>query len=95
MAYEIDYGPIAFADIESLRAYDRAQVLEAVEKFLRHEPARESKSRIKRMTQPFWCQFRLRVGEFRVYYVVDESAVRVGVVRILLKGSNPTPAEEP
>lgn len=52
-------------------------IKEALETHLRHEPARTSRSRIKRlrgMTRP---QFRLRVGEVRVFYDVSGSTVEV------------------
>jgi mRNA-degrading endonuclease RelE of RelBE toxin-antitoxin system len=47
------------------------------------------------MAQPFWSQYRLRVGDFRVYYDVDEGARTVDVLRILEKGTRTTPTEEP
>ena len=89
--YSIQYSPQAVADLRAMSAFGRAQVLSAVETHLTYEPTRESRSRIKRMTQPFWSQFRLRVGDFRVYYDVDEAARRVDVLRVLEKGTGPTP----
>jgi len=73
-AYEIQYATEAANDVRGLRAFDRRAVLDAIELHLRHAPTLESRSRIKRMTQPFWSQYRLRSDEFRVYYDVDRQA---------------------
>lgn len=93
--YAIQYAPQAVSDVRALSAYDRAKVVGAIELHLPYEPTRESKSRIKRMTQPFWSQYRLRVDDFRVYYDVDEPQRRVNVLRVLQKGSGPTPEASP
>ncbi len=93
--YQIQYGAQAVDDLRALRAFDRAQILGAIEVHLSQDPKRESQSRIKRMSQPFWSEYRLRVGEFRVYYDVDDSAKRVDVFRVLAKGSGPTPEASP
>ena len=52
-SFRIDYVPRAVEDVKALRAFDRAKVAEAIERYLATEPTRVSKSRIKRMTQPF------------------------------------------
>ena len=48
-----------------------------MERHLRHQPARTSTSRIKRLRGVSRPQFRLRVGEIRVSYDVTEKAVEV------------------
>ena len=48
-----------------------------MERHLRHEPTRVSKSRIKRLRGMSRPQFRLRVGEVRVFYDVTSEAVEV------------------
>ena len=93
--YTIQYAPQAVTDIRALAAFDRAKIVGAIELHLTYEPKHESKSRIKRMTQPFWSQFRLRVDDFRVYYDVDDPQRRVNVLRVLHKGSGPTPEASP
>jgi mRNA interferase RelE/StbE len=45
--YEIIFSPEAEADIIALKASDRAKALDAIEMFLRYEPEKTSKSRIK------------------------------------------------
>ena len=49
MRYEIIFSPEAEADIAALKASDRAKALDGIEKFLRYEPEKTSKSRIKRL----------------------------------------------
>jgi mRNA-degrading endonuclease RelE of RelBE toxin-antitoxin system len=53
------------------------------------------KSRIKLMNQPFWSQYRLRVGDFRIYYDVDDDNHVVNVLRILMKTTDQTPEAPP
>ena len=65
--FDIRYAEEAIADLKALRTYDQRIVLSGIETHLRHEPRKESRSRIKAMAQPFWSQYRLRVEEFRVY----------------------------
>ena len=48
-----------------------------VERHLRHEPAKTSKSRIKRLRGLSRPQYRLRVDEIRVFYDVTETTVEV------------------
>src|SRR5690242_1091188 len=93
--YEILYTEAAADDIRGLRAYDRRQILDGTERHLTHQPTAVSKSRIKQMRQPFWSQYRLRLGDFRVYYDVDEASSRVNVLRVLAKANEPTPEEAP
>ena len=52
-------------------------VRDAIERHLRHEPGKESKSRIKRLQGMRSPQYRLRVDEIRVYYDVSEGVVEV------------------
>jgi mRNA-degrading endonuclease RelE of RelBE toxin-antitoxin system len=77
MKYEIVFAPEAVRDVRSLRAHLRSMVREAIETSLRHTPTRVSKSRIKRLSGLARPQFRLRVGEVRVFYDVKESTVEV------------------
>ncbi len=94
-AYEIRVTTEALEDLAALRAFDRSKARSAILQHLSHQPTRTSRSRIKRMTPPYWSQFRLRVGDLRVYYDVDEDASMVFVLRVLTKGSGATPQESP
>ena len=77
MRYEIILAPEANEDLKRLEARVRKAVKEGIEKHLRHEPARLSKSRIKRLRGLRRPQYRLRIGEVRIFYDVAEGAVQV------------------
>jgi mRNA-degrading endonuclease RelE of RelBE toxin-antitoxin system len=83
MRFEILLAPEAVEDLRSLKADVRAEVREAIEKHLRHEPEKESRSQIKRLGGLSQPQYRLRVGEIRVFYDVLKSQVQV--LAIVLK----------
>ena len=48
-----------------------------MERHLRHEPTRISKSRIKRLRGVRRPGYRLRVGDIRVFYDVSDAVVEV------------------
>lgn len=77
MKYEILFAPEAVQDFKRLSARDRSTVREAIEKYLRVEPQKISKSRIKKLQGISRPQVRLRVEEIRVFYDIVESAVEV------------------
>jgi mRNA interferase RelE/StbE len=91
--YTVYYGKQAADDVRKLRAFDRVRILRGVEQHLIHDPGRTSRSRIKKMTEPFWCQYRLRIDEYRVYYDVSEADRSVNVVRVMRKTTGQTPEE--
>ena len=95
MLFELRLTDEAQDDLKELRAFDRTRVVKGLEQQLTHQPQQVSKSRIKRMVEPFWCQYRLRVDEFRVYYDVDDTNQVVNVLRIIEKGSDTTPEQNP
>ena len=77
MKYEIVFAPEAIRDVRNLRALVRSMVRDGIETCLRHAPTTVSKSRIKRLRGLTRPQFRLRLGEVRVYYDVSESVVEI------------------
>ena len=77
MEFSIIVAPEAVEEIRALPAYDQAQVRDAIERHLRHGPKRLSKSRIKRLRGVSKPQFRLRVGNVRVFYDVSEETVEI------------------
>ena len=84
-AYKILLKRSAIADLDALRKYDATRIADAMEKHLLHDPRKESKSRIKRLRGITNPDYRLRVGDYRVFYVVDEDARRVDVLRVMHK----------
>jgi mRNA-degrading endonuclease RelE of RelBE toxin-antitoxin system len=81
--FEIVLAPQAVEDLHALKAHLRSAVREALEKHLRHEPTRTSRSRIRQLRGLSKPQYRLRVGDVRVFYDVSESTVEV--LAIVLK----------
>ena len=78
MRYEIVLAPEAEEDFKRLKANVRAEVRDALEEHLRHEPTKVSKSRIKRLRGYSRPQYRLRIGDdIRVFYDVAEDTVEV------------------
>ena len=77
MCSDIILSPEAIDDLRGLKANVRAVVRDAIETYLRRAPTKTSKSRIKRLRGLSRPQFRLRVGEVRVYYDVIEDRVEV------------------
>ena len=77
MRFEILLAPEASDDARKLKANLRAQVLAALETHLRHEPTKTSRSRIKKLRGTDRPQYRLRVGDVRVFYDVTGSTVEV------------------
>jgi mRNA interferase RelE/StbE len=77
MRYEIIFAPEAADDLKNLKAHYRAEVKDAIERYLRHEPTKTRRSRIKRLRGLSRPQYRLRVGEVRVFYDVSHSSVEV------------------
>ncbi len=77
MKYEVVLAPEAAQDLKRRKAHDRAEVKDALERHLRNEPKKVSKSRIKRLRGLSHPQYRLRVGEIRVFYDITEDRVEV------------------
>ena len=83
MRYEIIFSPEAEADIAVLKASDRAKALDAIETFLRYEPEKTSKSRIKRLREMQRPQYRLRIDELRAFYDLIYTEDGNGLVEVL------------
>ncbi len=83
MRYEIVLAPEAVEDLKRFKANIHAEIKDALEKHLRHEPQKVSRSRIKRLRGVHRPQYRLRVGEVRVFY--DLLGVNVEVLAIVAK----------
>ena len=77
MRFEIVLAPEAVEDFQRLKANVRSEVKAAVETHLRHEPRKLSRSRIKRLRGVDRPQYRLRIGEVRVFYDVTRDTVEI------------------
>jgi len=77
MRFDIVLAPEAVEDLSSLKANIRAAVRDALGTHLRNEPTKTSRSRIKRLRGLARPQYRLRVGDIRVFYDVSPGTVEV------------------
>jgi len=83
MTYDIVLAPEAVEDLNRLKANLRAVIRDGLETHLRHQPTRTSRSRIKRLRKLSQPQFRLRIGDVRVFY--DVIGDRVEILGIVFK----------
>jgi mRNA-degrading endonuclease RelE of RelBE toxin-antitoxin system len=77
MPFDIILAPEAVEDLKRMKTHVRAVVRTALEVHLRHEPGKTSRSRIKRLRGLRRPQYRLRVGDIRVFYDVSGGTVEV------------------
>ena len=77
MSFAIVLAPEAVDDLRGLKANVRATVRTMLETHLRHEPEKTSRTRIKRLRGLRRPQYRLRVGDIRVFYDVSGATVEV------------------
>ena len=85
--FEIAYSEAVADDLKLLRAGERSRILDRIEVQLSHEPTRQTRNRKLLIglvppwdhTPPVW---ELRIGEYRVFYDVDET-VAVVLVRAI------------
>ncbi len=70
MAYRVVLTKNACEDFDALDTRWRATVRDAMRVHLTHEPTKQSKSRIKRLRDLRHPQYRLRVGDIRIFYDV-------------------------
>src|ERR1700686_2126576 len=77
MTFEIVVAPDAAQVLRKLHGHGRALVTDTINRHLRHEPTKVSKSRIKRLRGLSQPQYRLRVGDIRVFYDVTETTVEI------------------
>jgi mRNA-degrading endonuclease RelE of RelBE toxin-antitoxin system len=87
MAYEVGFSEEAREHLRALGTGERKSVLAAVRAQLLHQPTVETRNR-KRMDpdkRMYVAPWELRVGRLRVYYVVEEDAARVVVLKVGLK----------
>ena len=82
--FTIEYKEEVTRGLKGLPAYLRREILDKIEEQLGHEPARKTRNRKPLVDLvPPWEQeglvWELRIGEYRAFYEVDETADRVVV----------------
>lgn len=96
--YTIVYAEGVREDLTTLRAYERKNILDAIEQQLSHEPTQQTRNRkIIVGLLPPWEHippvWELRVGEYRVFYDVDEEISTVTIRAIRHKPPHKTTEE--
>ncbi|UCF97367.1 MAG: type II toxin-antitoxin system RelE/ParE family toxin [Spirochaetaceae bacterium] len=96
--YQIEFSEGVETDLKKIRIYTRKIILDAVEQKLVHRPNIETKNRkvLVNLIPPFESIppiRELRVGDFRVFYDVDQDAEKVYVRAVRKKPPHST-AEE-
>ena len=77
MRHEIVLTDTAKEHYRALTARWQSVVRDGMETHLRHEPTRVSRSRVKRLRDMAHPEYRLRLGDYRVFYDVDAETVVV------------------
>ncbi len=80
--YQIEYAEGVADDLADLRAFERMRILDGIEKQLQHEPTHPTRNKKILMglippwehVEPVW---QLRIGDYRVFYDVDEQTAVV------------------
>ena len=86
--FEVVVAPAALRQLRRLRRIDGGRILNAIETHLRHEPERPTRTTIKRLRGLQDATYRLRVGDFRVFYDVEGETVTI--VAVLHKSETET-----
>ena len=77
MRHELILSPQAVRDSRAFPAHLRAELRDRLEEHLRREPTRLSRSRVKSSRGLGRPQYRLRIGDIRVFYDVEGAEVHV------------------
>ena len=98
MAYRAEITDLAESELKAIRTFDRRRMVDELLGQLTHQPTAAARNR-KRLdaalpdfehTPPIW---ELRVGEYRVFYDVDEDQQTVYVRAVRRKGQDQTTEE--
>jgi mRNA-degrading endonuclease RelE of RelBE toxin-antitoxin system len=84
LPYRIEFSPEAVDHLDGLTARQRSTVLDGIERQLLHEPRVETRQRKPLRPNPV-AEYRLRVGNLRVYYDVRDTIVVIKAVGVKLR----------
>src|SRR6516162_406384 len=98
MAYEIELTDLALGELKAIRVFDRRRIVDEISNQLTHQPAIATRHRkfLDAATAefehvlPIW---EMRVGDYRVFYDVDEAEQVVYVRAVRLKDAGRTTGE--
>ena len=96
--YEIEFSESVEKDLRKIRAYNRKIILDMIERQLTHRPNIETKNRkiLINLIPPFESippVWELRVGDYRVFYDVDQDSEKVFVRAVRKKPPHATMEE--
>jgi len=74
--FDVVVVPAAVRQMRRLRRVDAVRILDAIDGHLRYEPERPTRT-IKRLRGRQDATYRLRVGDFRVFYDVEGQTVSI------------------
>jgi len=78
MLFQVRFTPRASDELRSFRKIEQKQVVEAVKTQLLHEPLSITRNR-KKLRPNELAEWELRIGDFRIFYDVDEADQIVSV----------------
>jgi mRNA-degrading endonuclease RelE of RelBE toxin-antitoxin system len=81
--FDVVVVPAAMRQLRRLRRVDAVRILDAIDGHLRYEPERPTRTTVKRLRGLQHATYRLRVGDFRVFY--DVAGETVTIVAVLHK----------
>jgi mRNA-degrading endonuclease RelE of RelBE toxin-antitoxin system len=87
MTFEIEFSEDSERHLTALLSRDRKTLLDAIETQLSHEPTQPTRHRKLLRPNPL-AAWELRVGDFRVFYNVEEQRILVIVVAVGRKEHN-------
>lgn len=87
MAFVVEFSNRAKENLKSLRKRDQQVLVDAIEVQLADQPQTPTRNR-KRLEENELAPWEFRVGDFRVFYDIDEDAVRVVIVAVGEKSHN-------
>lgn len=95
MPYSIQLTPLAVHGLKGIRAFDRRRVVDEMERQLKHQPTVETRNRkcLDALVPEFESHppvWELRVGDYRVFYDVDDAVLTVHVRAVRRKEQGQT-----
>lgn len=87
MKFRIELAESALDDLRWFKKYERALILDALDKQLLHAPMIESRNR-KKLRENILSRWELRVDKYRVFYNVNENDGIVDITAVGYKEHN-------
>ena len=82
--FDIEFTPEANEDLKSFRKFEQQEIIDGIQKQLKHEPTVETRNR-RNLRPNKVAEWEVRIGRFRVLYNVDDGAEIVSIEAIGFK----------